>query len=166
MHDLKIVADQCTAELESIGIKCGKVRNLEINNRAKCRLGQCMRVCIGVFDISIADFLLEEKNDINILKNTVIHELLHTVKGCFKHTGKWKLLAEEVNRKFPQYSIKRTFSREEIANLTNIKEPIYRYTLKCKNCGQEIKRQRKTKAVTNYNNYRCGKCGGKLELIK
>ena len=166
MLELKNIADECIAELKSMGIKCGKVRKWEINNRAKCRLGQCVRVSIGVFDISIAGFLLEDKTDILILKNTIIHELLHTVKGCFKHTGKWKLLAEEVNRNFPQYNIRRTFNREEIANLTDIKKPEYRYILKCKSCGLEIMRQRKTQAVTNYKNYRCGKCGGNLERIK
>ena len=166
MRDLKSITDLCLEELKSIGIKCGKIRNLEINNRAKCRLGQCTRVSIGVFDISIAGFLLEEKNDINILKNTVIHELLHTVKGCFNHTGKWKLLAGMVNENYPQYKIKRTFNRTEIADMTDIKEPVYRYVLKCKNCGLEIKRQRKSKAVINYKNYRCGECGGNLERIK
>ena len=166
MRELKNIADECITELKSMGIKCGKVRKWEINNRAKCRLGQCVRVSIGVFDISIAGFLLDENTDIFLLKNTVIHELLHTAKGCFKHTGKWKLLAEEVNRNFPKYNIRRTFNREEIANLTDIKKPEYRYILKCKSCGLEIMRQRKTQAVTNYKNYRCGKCGGNLERIK
>ena len=166
MRELKNIADECITELKSMGIKCGKVRKWEINNRAKCRLGQCVRVSIGVFDISIAGFLLDENTDIFLLKNTVIHELLHTVKGCFKHTGKWKLLAEMVNENYPQYNVKRTFDRAVIADIADIKEPTYRYILKCKNCGLEIKRQRKSKAVINYKNYRCGKCGGNLERIK
>lgn len=166
MLDLNELSCECINELKSIGIVCGDVRKWEINNRAKCRLGLCTKVSEGVFDISIAGFLLNDENSLILAKSTIIHELLHTVKGCFKHTGKWKKLAFLINQNFPDYNIKRTFSRKEIANFTDLKEPCYRYILKCKSCGQEILRQRKTKAVINYKKYRCGKCGGKLERIK
>lgn len=55
---------------------------------------------------------LREDTDIDGLKNTIIHELLHTCKGCMKHTGEWKQLAEKVNRYYG-YNIKRCDSADE-----------------------------------------------------
>ena len=166
MLDLNELSCECINELKSIGIVCGVVRKWEINNRAKCRLGLCTKISSDTFDISIAGFLLNDENNITLAKSTIIHELLHTIKGCFKHTGKWKELACLINEKFPEYNIKRTFNRTEIADIVNLKEPTFRYILKCKSCGQEILRQRKSKAVINYKKYRCSKCGGNLERIK
>ncbi len=106
MKDLKLLVDECIAELNSIGINCGRIRNIEINTRAKSRWGQCKTVKTGVFDIEISARLLDDNVDDLAAKNTIIHELLHTVKGCHGHTGKWKILAEYVNKKFTQYNIK------------------------------------------------------------
>ena len=165
MKDLNLFILQCQKDLESLGIKHGKVRSFLINKRAKCRWGQCKKAGFGLYDISIAESLLQDNIDDQKLKDTIVHELLHTIQGCFKHTGKWKILAETVNRELPQYNIKRTASYEEIGITDNRKEPVYRYILRCKSCGTEIKRQRLSKAVQNYKNYRCAKCGGKLERI-
>lgn len=165
MRDLHFFINECEKDLEKLGIKHGRVREFSVNTRAKCRWGQCKKVGFGLYDVSISAVLLDETTDAQNLKNTIVHELLHTVSGCFNHTGKWKLLAETVNRKLPQYNIKRTTSYEEIGITDNRKEPVCRYILKCKNCGAEISRQRLSKAVKNYRKYRCAKCGGKLERI-
>lgn len=60
MNDLMKLVDICVADLNGLGIKCGKVRNWTINTRTKCRLGQCVKVAPGVFDISISNILLED----------------------------------------------------------------------------------------------------------
>lgn len=152
-------------ELNSIGIKYGKVRNWSINTRAKCRLGQCKKIAPGLFDINISNMLLGDSVDDQITKDTIVHELLHTVPGCFTHKGKWKLYAEHINRKLPQYNIKRVIKGDEAGINIERKKPVYKYVLRCTKCGQEIKRQNETKVVINYKKYHCGKCGGKLERI-
>ena len=65
-------------ELEIIGIKCGNVIKLEVNTRAMKRWGQC--TCLGGnnYAISINVILLRDDTNIDGLKNTIIHELLHT----------------------------------------------------------------------------------------
>ena len=75
------------------------------------------------------------------------------------------MIAEYICKKLPQYTIKRTAKPEEKGIVIQKKEAIYRYILRCTECGQEIKRQKQSKAVVNYKKYRCGKCGGKLERI-
>lgn len=88
MKDLMKFVAICKADLDSLGIKYGRVSNWTVNTRAKSRLGQCRKIGEGLFDINISDALLKEDVDNQITLNTIIHELLHTVPGCFTHKGK------------------------------------------------------------------------------
>lgn len=165
IKDLNIYINECKAILEGLGIKYGNVKSFTISTRAKSRLGACKKTGLNSFEISISKFILEDNVDTQVLKNTIMHELLHTVKGCFTHKGKWKLLSQIINETYPEYNIKRTINLKEVGVEINGKEPTFRYVLKCEKCGCEIKRQKLSKAVINYKNYRCGKCGGKLNRI-
>lgn len=165
MKDLMSLVAICKADLDNLGIKYGKVRNWTINTRAKCRLGLCRIIVEGLFDISISEAVLRDDVDDQTALNVIMHEYLHTAKGCFKHTGKWKEYAEYINGKLPQYNIKRVVSQNDVALIIERKKPVYKYILRCTKCGQEIKRQKETKVVINFKRYRCGNCGGKLERI-
>ena len=165
MKDLMTLVEICKTDLDSLEIKYGKINGWSINYRAKCRLGQCKVVSTNTFDINISEAILQDNVDDQIALNTIMHELLHTVKGCFNHGSKWKMCADLVNTKLPQYNIKRVATRSETNLLTERKPPVYKYTLRCIKCGQEIKRQKESKVIKNYKRYRCGKCGGKFEKI-
>ena len=165
MKDLLNYVEECKSQLNLLGIKYGKVQSFSVNTRAKSRLGSCKKIGFGSFEISISKFLLEDEADPQVLKNTIVHELLHTVTGCFSHKGKWKLLSQIVNENLPDYCVKRTTDFEDIGVEKPVKEPVFRYILKCEKCGLEIRRQRLSKAVKNYKKYRCAKCGGKLKRI-
>ena len=165
MRDLMELVEECKADLDFLGIKYGKVNEWSVNSRAKSRWGECKKVGIGKFDISISKVLLDEDVDRQKAKDTIVHELLHTVPYCFGHKGRWKMLADYVNAKLPQYHICRVSSYKEIGIEEKDPQPTYRYILRCKGCGLEIKRQRESKAVKNYKKYRCAKCGGSLERI-
>lgn len=155
MKDLMSLVAICKADLDGIGIKYGRVSNWTVNTRAKCRLGQCGKIAAGLFDINISEALLKEDVDDQITLNTIMHELLHTVPGCFTHKGKWKVYAEFVNKRFTQYNIKRVAKECEMGIVVERKPPVYKYILRCTKCGQEIKRQKETKVVINYKRYRC-----------
>ena len=165
MKDLQELAAQCRAELASIQIPYGKVRIWSVNCRAKARWGLCKKLPDGTYEIEIAKALLQDDVDDIAVKNTVIHELLHTCPGCFKHTGRWKQYADKVNRLLPQYNIKRVTSAEEKGVEVRRKKPEYRYILRCSSCGNEIKRQKKTAVIDHPEHYRCT-CGGKLIRIR
>lgn len=150
MKDLMKLVAICQAELDGIGIKYGRVRNWSVNTRAKCRLRQCVKVAPGVFDINISAMVLDDEVDDQIAKDTMVHELLHTIPGCLTHKGKWRLHAEYANKILPQYSIKRAFKGEEGALKIERKKPVYKYILRCIKCGAEIRRQKETKVVTYY----------------
>lgn len=164
MKDLKKLAAECEAELLSIGIHPGKINRWIVNTRAKCRWGQCVQYLPDLYNISIAERLLQDGVSDLAVKNTIIHELLHTVKGCHGHTGKWKILAQKVNLMLPQYNIKRTASCEEYgldsASRSN------RYVIQCTHCGQQYYRQRECKLTLHPEKFRCGICKHPLKSAK
>lgn len=165
MKDLLKLADKCMAELDALGIKYCVPKSWNINHRAKHRFGQCRRVSPGVFEIDISAFLLDDSiSDIPAM-NTVIHELLHTVKGCSNHGERWKFLAAQVNSAYPKYSIKRASTWEEFGITPPAYDSAYHYMIECTSCGTRSYRKRATKVTQNPANYRC-RCGGKLRVTK
>lgn len=165
MKNLQALAAQCRTELASIGIFCGKVNRWTVNTRAKTRWGLCRKLPDGSFEIEISAMLLQDSVSDRAAKETIIHELLHTVAGCNGHTGKWKLLAALVNQKLPMYQIKRTTSAEEKGMQNVRKTQSYRYLLRCSSCGKNIQRQKKSAVVEHPERYRCT-CGGRLIRIR
>ena len=160
------VAEECKEELRALNIEFAENVYFEINTRAKSRFGRCRKVCSwnNEFTIEITDMLLEKNVPTKSLKNTIIHELLHTVDGCMNHKSKWKNLANKVNNAYG-YDIKRASSFEERGVKMEIAPKKINYMFKCKGCGQTIKRTRKSKFTEFYNYYTCGCCGVKFEKI-
>ena len=164
MRNLNTVAKECMTELDNIGIHYGKVVRFEINTRAKKRWGQCKKTAQG-YIININVDLLDERNDINGLKNTIIHELLHTCKGCMNHGSEWKRLADKVNRHYG-YGVTRCSNADEKGvnyrrETVRRAQPEYKYAIRCECCGHIYKRSKLTKTIQHPENYRC-KGGGKL----
>lgn len=93
-------------------------------------MGLCRKTSSG-YEIEISKFILSDKE---ILKNTVYHELLHTVKSCMNHGKKWQELASQVNR---HYNI--DISRTGIASHEMKQEQLnrMRYKATCQGCGRK-----------------------------
>lgn len=106
------------------------------------------------------------KLDDKIIKNTIIHELIHCIPYCNNHGQEFKKYARYINQKLG-YDIKRAGNPKEDYQQSNVpyteKEVNYKYRIKCQKCGQTIYRQRFN--IRKINRYRCGKCGGKLEIL-
>ena len=79
MKDLKKLANECMAELDAIGVQYGNVISWEVNTRAKNRWGQCRYIGGGRYSISIINRLLDDNLPDEAAKQTIIHELLHSV---------------------------------------------------------------------------------------
>ena len=166
MKDLRKLAAECEADLLSIGIQPGKVNAWTVNTRAKSRWGLCRQVAPGEYVISISNRLLQDNVSDQAAKNTVAHELLHTVQGCLSHKGKWKELAAKLNRLLPQYSIKRTTSCAEKGLPDERKKTTNRYAVRCIHCGNEFYREKESKLIQHPEKFRCGACGHRLERIR
>ena len=99
---------------------------------------------------------LEDK----IIKNTILHELIHCLPYCNNHGTEFKKYAKLLNAKF-WYNISRVGNKKEDLINSNVEykeNSSYKYKVVCKGCQQEIYRQRLVKNFAR--KYRCGKCGG------
>ncbi len=161
MKDLQKFVAECETELKSIGIKQGKVSKWVINTTATTWYGQCKKLADGTFQISIVQALLYDDASDQALKNTIMHELLHTVEGSMKHTGRWKLNAESVNKRLPQYKISRlnSYKPSEAATKT------YKYGVRCTVCGKVYYRNKMSNLIKQPERYFCGICRGRLTRI-
>lgn len=165
MKDLTKLVQETIADLNGIGIRCGHVRSWSVNTRAKARWGLCKKVAKNTFEIEIAEALLQDSVSDQAVKDTIAHELLHTVPGCLKHTGKWKNFATAVNARLAGYNIKRAESHEDKGMEAPPTETHYRYLLKCSGCGMEVPRQKKSAVVMHPERFRCARCGGILTRL-
>ena len=158
MYNLNAEFDKCKSMLDAIEVPYNKGVSVSINTRAHSRFGQA-RKRQGVYSININVDLLDERNPIDMLHDTIIHELLHTCPDCMNHGEKWKQWALKVNRKYGM-DIKRCTSVKDagLQVFTGIKA---NWIVKCDKCGREYVYQRAGKVVQNPEKYRCH-CGGKL----
>lgn len=165
--DFNQLQKTCLEEILSVGIKPAKNISFKINKRAKTRWGICKKSSIDGYTIEIAARLLEDDRiSEKSCKETIIHEILHTCKGCMKHTGKWKEYAEKMNVSYG-YNIKRVTSGEEkgVENHQPKEQPV-KYIYICKYCGQVIQKKRACKFTKYYNLYGCGICGSRRAFKK
>lgn len=173
MRDLQKYAVDCMEMLDCIGIEYGNIIEIVPNSRAKARWGQCKAIP-GGYSININVELLDERNDEDGLINTIIHELLHSAKGCMNHGENWQRLANIVYREYG-LNIKRTSSAAEKGMCDEaIKEHIaarksrthnVEYIIKCECCGHTYKRYKASKLTKHPDWFRCGNCNGALHLV-
>ena len=160
MKDLNKLAKQCIDDLLLAGIPLRPVRNWKISTKSKCQWGLCKAVGNGIFDIHISARLLQDDVDDWATKNTIAHELLHTVEGCMNHGRHWHKLARLVCERYPQYNIKGRTSAEEKCICME-----YKYILQCTGCKSKIGRLKRSRLVEHPEIYVCSKCGGRFERV-
>ena len=178
---------QCIKELDSIGINIENIGtiNISISKRANKIYGCCKQEepnkstrfisrvgCRRIIkyekfnkhNILISAWVMELNDD--IIKNTIMHELIHCFPYCNNHGKEFKMYAKVINSKLG-YNITRAGNRELDSKDSNVKyeeKNINRYKIECEKCGQTFFRQRCNKNLTR--RYRCAKCGGKLKVEK
>lgn len=161
MKDLLALAFQCMNELDELKIQYSTNIRWNVSDTFIRKWGQCEKRPDGTFVITVASRLLQDGVDDDALKTTIMHELLHTVDGCYNHGAKWKALAEDVHEHYG-YKIKRTadFKDEGVEEI----EP--KFIIQCKKCGVQVKRYKNSRAIQRYYQYKCANCGGSFERIK
>lgn len=181
--------NECIEELKSIGINVidneliGEI-DICFSKRNTKRYGCCkqeqpvktdyhikrykndFRVVYNKFKkhhIEISKWVMELNYD--IIKNTIIHEIIHCFPNCNNHGKMFQEYASFINKKLG-YNIKTLGNKEEDFKESNLeyKENLstYKYKIICKGCGAIIYRQRLKKNLIK--KYRCGKCNGRLEV--
>lgn len=115
--------------------------------------------------IEISKWLMDLNDE--IIKNTIIHELIHCMPGCNDHGKEFKEIAKLINNKLG-YNITRVGNKREDYIKSNAYEKFddivkFRYEIICDKCGQKYFRQRLAKNFTR--KYLCGICKGKFRVI-
>lgn len=114
--------------------------------------------------IEISKWLMDLNDD--IIKNTIIHEIIHCMPDCNNHGSEFKKYSKLINEKLG-YNISRLGNKQEDYEKSNLEfeqeMPKYKYIIVCEKCGLIYYRQRMVKNFTK--KYRCGKCKGKLSII-
>ena len=163
--------NECIDELNSININVEKSRKtkteieVKINTRSKKRYGCCKKISKDRFQIEVSQWVMNLNED--IIKNTIMHELIHCLPRCNNHGETFKNYAKIINEKLG-YHIARVGNKERDFVKSNLefeeKEIKYNYKIICEKCNQNFLRQRISKRFTR--KYRCGKCGGTFKIIK
>ena len=112
--------------------------------------------------IEVSKWVLELDDD--IIKNTIMHELIHCIPYCNNHGTEFKKYANLINAKYG-YDVARVGDKKKDFEKSNVEfsdKINYRYKGICKGCNQEFFRQRIIKNFTR--KYRCAKCGGRFEI--
>lgn len=181
---------ECVNELKNIGIdilnekQYGKVE-ISISKRNNKRYGCCKQeepdkkyktitqigrrkiVKYEKFNkhyIEISKWVMELED--TIIKNTIMHELIHCIPYCNNHGKEFKKYADLINANY-NYEISRVGDKKkdfEKSNLVFTETKTYNYKIICKGCKQEIYRQRLNRNFTR--RYRCAKCGRAFEVYK
>jgi hypothetical protein len=114
--------------------------------------------------IEISKWVLELED--NIIKNTIIHEIIHCIPYCNNHGIEFKKYAKLINNAYG-YDISRVGDKKkdyEKSNLEYNEGSKYNYRVVCKGCKQEFYRQRINKDFVK--KYICGKCKSKFEVVR
>ena len=114
--------------------------------------------------IEISKWVLELED--NIIKNTIIHELIHCIPYCNNHGIEFKKYAKLINNAYG-YDISRVGDKKKDYEKSNIEYnegQKYNYRVVCKGCKQEFYRQRINKDFVK--KYICGKCKSKFEVVR
>jgi predicted RNA-binding Zn-ribbon protein involved in translation (DUF1610 family) len=103
--------------------------------------------------------------DDNIIKNTIMHELIHCMPYCNNHGAEFKKYANIINVNYDYY-LSRVGDKKKDFEQSNIEyneTQKYKYKIICKSCKKEFYRQRLSRNFTR--KYRCAKCGGTFEVM-
>ncbi len=186
---LRTLYNECISELKSINIDIenesvvGKI-DIDFAKRKSKRYGCCKqeepdRHCFHyvkrgfrkykVYDrfkvhhIEISKWVMDL--DDSIIKNTIMHEIIHCLPECNNHGEVFKKYANYINTNL-DYNISRVGNKKQDYEKSNVdyeeERPEYKYQIICQGCGQTFYRQRLQRNFTR--KYRCGKCNGKFEV--
>ena len=157
-----VLLQKCRNILREEGIPASdRITKLTVNYRVRSRFGRCVRTG-QEYEIELSGRLLEAED--RVIETVILHELLHTCPRCLNHGTLWKAYAEKLNRKYG-YHIRPTTTYESLGLKDPGSREAVKYLVVCRNCGARYPRKRRCSLVENVDRYRCGKCGGKLEIV-
>ena len=151
----------CQSMLEELQIPMGKIREVSVSPSMTRAWGMCYRLRLNnrAFKIKISEKLLTI-GDIDGIDLVILHELLHTVDGCFNHGKTWKYYASLVCDYYG-FNIQRLTDAEELGITAEQAIEAGYHVVQCDLCGYFYYAKSECKSIKYYNHYSCN-CGGTL----
>jgi len=160
--------DFATDILLSLNLDWGEVSRLLIMPKASTHtLGLCERNTDwwgnfdGTFTISLNPCLFQDKANEDIIIQTLLHELIHTMDGCFNHGKTFKYYASIINNKYG-YHISRTTDSSKYG--VELPEQKFKYEIWCNVCNKRVARYKRETRIVKLierdggSNVRCNCC--------
>lgn len=148
--DLNNLFKEVKEEIKDLVPYSNKIdNNVKISKRAFRFLGRCSKNWLkDSYFITVSQPLLNTNNT-KLIKETLIHELIHTCKNCFNHDNNFKYFMNTVNNR-TDYNITIESNNKEyekqVINFRKNNNPKYKIT--CAKCGMVTYRKRLQKNVT------------------
>lgn len=153
MKDIQKIFDKCLKITKEQNIPISKNINptIRISNRYKKTLATCTKAK-DEYILTVSSHILDSAN--KVLEEIILHELIHTINGCFNHGAKFKKYCNILNEKYG-YEIltKMDMKKVTYSNITF-------YKCKCPHCGTEFTFFKLPSSSKKY----CY-CGYKLHII-
>jgi len=160
MRNLTVSANKCMKMLDEINIPYKKPNKWRVSKRMTRAFGQ---YSISKHEIAITERLLDERLPIEMLENTIIHELIHTCDGCYNHGSKFQAYGRKVNRELG-YNISTYVAKDEVKAMQEIYKPKDRpYIVYCPSCKTEFTYAIKSKVWKHPEMYVCTACRQRLK---
>lgn len=103
--------EEAKKNIASLGYTIGPITEFCVHRRYRRCWGKCYRDnSEGTFRIGISDRLLNANPE--SVKDTVYHEVIHTIYGCFNHGPCFKSVAKKCNDKFGRRISRLTSTQE------------------------------------------------------
>lgn len=148
-------------DMLSRGIKVGRICNVKFD-KSTHNFGTCLRVMKGVYEITITDLGLHGD-----VISTIVHELIHTVDGCYDHGSKFQSIAKKLSKIY-NLDLSTKASKKEMDMTREYRISKAKYVVKCSNpsCPCIILRYRAVGVVKHPERYHCGTCGSKMVRVR
>lgn len=171
-QDLERLFNECKKEILKVGIPLKDNITIELSDLGKRTFGRCRNKREILISYWAFESLSKDK-----IKNTIIHELLHTTDNTKGHCSKWKYYAGVMNREYGyEIKVKGNIKEEFMSANKSETEMLdimgYKYRITCKGCENSSYRHKMGDRIVSYYHkgyYTCRKCRStefKIEDIK
>lgn len=138
LEDIRKEVNECFDILRYYGFKPGTVIDIKWLNSTNV-LGRTLRNTYNTFSMFFNKKYFEIETPENI-HNTIMHECIHCIPGCFNHQTDFKYVASVVNSKL-EFKISRTSNATIFENyVINNSKNKYKYQIVCNNCGAQLEK--------------------------
>lgn len=165
MRDLNTYFKKCIAEIKATGIQYGEISDIRVGSQNMKFIGLCHHLRDGTHMIEINPVILTSSTPIKSLKEVIIHEILHTCKGCDNHGRIWKQLAAKINARYG-YNVTHYSSYVTLGITAEKLAQSAKYVIECTNCGELYSYKRRSKVIDSYKKCSCGNCKRKALRLR